>query len=285
MPAAERRQLPGESGMQSLVAIRAEGSKPPIFCLHAQAGHLRLYHNLAKRVAEDQPLYGLQGVLPDGSARQAHCRFEDMARHYVREVREFQPTGPYRLMGECDGAELAYETAQQLRALGEDVSMLALVDSFGPGGPGRRWFAPRVAYRLVDTVRMVGFHLHTLSRLGGRPAWDYTTARLSRLLDRLVTASFGRGRAPSTELIRRQGFREALGAYQPVPYAGRVVLFRGARLPWGIESTGDLGWGRLVGDLEVIELPCYFGTALLEPAVGLLAQQLQLAMETARPSS
>ena len=210
-----------------------------------------------------------------------------MARHYMREVRELQPRGPYLLLGECDGAELAYEMAQQLRALGEEVSMLALVDSFGPGGPRRRWFAPRTAYRLVDKVRMVGFHLRTLWRLGGRAGWDYVTVRLARLLDRFVATIFGRSGMRSSELLRRQGFREALNAYPPVSYAGRVVLFRGARLPWGTDPTRDLGWGSLVADLDVVELPCYFGTALLEPAVGLLAQELDRAMDraAARPST
>ena len=161
MPPADIRHVTAGVGAKALVEIRAAGSKPPIFCLHAQTGHLRLYRNLVQHLDEDRPLYGLQGVLSDESMSQAQCRFEDMARHYIREVREFQPTGPYLLLGECDGAELAYEVAQQLRALGEDVSMLALVDSFGPAGPQRRWFAPKPAYRLVDTVRMVGFHLRT----------------------------------------------------------------------------------------------------------------------------
>ena len=172
--------------------------------------------------------------------------------------------------------------AQQLRALGEDVSMLALVDSFGPGGPQRRWFAPKPAYRLVDTVRMVGFHLRTVCRLDGRARWDYVAVRVARVLHRSATTISGRRGMQSPELLRRRGFRDALDAYLPVPYAGRVVLFRGARLPWGIEPTRDLGWGSLIGDLEVVELPCYFGTALLEPTVGLLAQELDHAMDTAR---
>ncbi|MGO9901865.1 MAG: thioesterase domain-containing protein [Solirubrobacteraceae bacterium] len=275
------------SGGESLVAIRAGGSKPPVFCLHAQAGHLRLYHNLAQHVDQDRPLFGLRGVLSDESPSQPYCRFEDMARRYVREVREFQPKGPYLLLGECDGAELAYEMAQQLRGLGENVSMLALVESFGPGGPRRRWFAPKMAYRLIDTMRMVGFHLRTLSRLDGRAGWDYVTVRLARLLDRIATAIFGSRGMQSTEPFRRRGFREALDAYLPAPYPGRVVLFRATKLPWGIESTRHLGWGSLVADLKVVELPCYFGTGLLEPTVGLLAQELDRALDgsAARPST
>ena len=205
MPPADIRHVTAGVGAKALVEIRAAGSKPPIFCLHAQTGHLRLYRNLVQHLDEDRPLYGLQGVLSDESMSQAQCRFEDMARHYIREVREFQPTGPYLLLGECDGAELAYEVAQQLRALGEDVSMLALVDSFGPGGPQRRWFAPKPAYRLVDMVRMVGFHLRTVVRLGGRAGWDYVTVRLARVLHRIETAVSGRRGMPSTEILRRNG--------------------------------------------------------------------------------
>lgn len=286
VPAADSQHVAGGSSARSLAAIRAAGSKPPVFCVHAQAGHLRLYDNLARHLDKDRPLYGLQAVLSNESPNRAHCRFEDMARQYVREVREFQPRGPYLLLGECDGAELAYEMAQQLLELGENVSMLALVDSFGPGGPQGRWFAPTAAYRLVDTVRMVGFHVRTLSRLDGRVGWDYVTVRLARLLHRIATTAFGRRGRRSPELLRRRGFREALDAYLAAPYSGRVVLFRGSKLPWGIEPTRHLGWGDLVTDLEVVKLPCYFGTSLLEPTVGLLANELDRVMDGsgARPS-
>src|SRR5271155_2351514 len=94
MPVADSEHA-DRSGAKSLVTIRAAGSKPPVFCLHAQAGHLRLYHNLAQYLDEDRPLYGLQGVLSDESLSQAHCRFEDMAWQYISEVRALKPKGPY----------------------------------------------------------------------------------------------------------------------------------------------------------------------------------------------
>jgi thioesterase domain-containing protein len=264
------------------VAIRQGGTEPPIFCLHAQAGHLRLYHGLARYLDPNRPVYGVRGVLSNAGAGSAYRRFEDMAQQYVGEIQQVQPQGPYLLLGECDGAELAYETARQLCTSGDVETVLALVDSFGPGGPQRRWFASKATYRLVDSLRMVGFHLHALSRLDGRAARDYAMVRLARLQGRLVARIVGRRRAPSTELLRRQGFRDALAAYRPVPYGGRVLLFRGAKLPWGIERTPDLGWRSLVRDLDVVVLPCYFGTALLEPTVGLLARELERAMGTAR---
>ena len=258
----------------ALVAIRAAGSKPPVYCVHAQSGHLRLYHNLSRYLDADRPIYGIRGVLLNDSPTSAYRRFDDMARRYIQEIRALHPSGPYLLLGECDGAELAYEMAQQLRALGHDVSLLALVDSFAPSGPRLRWFATRATYRLADQLRMVGFHLSTLRALDRQSRVEYVKARLVRILDRAALTIPGRRRDTSTELIRRQGFRQALHDYEPAPYDGRVAIVHGSELPWGVERTADLGWRGLVGNLEVAELPGYFGTSLLEPTVRALADTL-----------
>src|SRR5437773_3104337 len=48
-----------------------------------------------------------------------------------------QPEGPYYVCGASFGGLLAYETAQQLKARGQEVALLALFDTYGPGYPRR----------------------------------------------------------------------------------------------------------------------------------------------------
>jgi thioesterase domain-containing protein len=268
-----------ETSAKALVVIRGGGSKPPLFCVHAEAGHLRLYDNLARHLAHDRPLYGLRGVVSDDPPYAPYRQFEQMARRYAREIRELQPIGPYFVLGECDGGELAYEIAQQLRMLGQDLALLALVDSFGPGGPRLRRFAPKALYRLVDSMRMVGFHLRTVARLNPSSTRRYLTTRLSRVLARITMRWLALRGERSAEFSTQEAFRAAHRCYQASPYAGRVVLFRGAQLPWGIEPAHHLGWGDVASDLETAELPAYFGTTMLEPAVRELAQKLEHAMD------
>ena len=268
-PASDRRD-------NALLEIHAGGSKPPLICVHGESGHLRLFCNLASHLDPAQPVYGLRGVVDSGPPRVPYPTFEEMAGRYVLEVSERDHRGPYVILGECNGALLAYELAQQLVARGEDVALLALVDSFGPGEP--RIGVSDWAYRRVNALRMLAFHLSALMHIDSGDRRAYVAARVRRIRARLSTRLSGhRGPVPE-DVLRQRAYREASGAYRPAPYPGRVVLLHGARLPWGARTGSDLGWGRLVADLEVTALPAYLGTCMLEPVVGRLAAALERAL-------
>ena len=70
---------------------------------------------------------------------------EEMAARYLRDIRRFQPVGPYHLGGYSLGGVLAAEMARQLHADGERVGLLALFDTYAP-----------VAYQqnLIDKPRL-----------------------------------------------------------------------------------------------------------------------------------
>src|SRR5205823_7562629 len=99
-------------GWSSLVAIRAGGPLPPFYCIHAVDGWITYYQALADQLGPDQPVYGLQAVGLDGK-QPPHPRIEEMAAHYVGEVRSHQREGPYYLGGGPGGGSIAYETAQR----------------------------------------------------------------------------------------------------------------------------------------------------------------------------
>jgi thioesterase domain-containing protein len=55
-----------------------------------------------------------------------------MAAEHLAEIRKVQPHGPYFIGGSCLGGVVAFEIAQQLRAQGDLVGPLILVDSGFP---------------------------------------------------------------------------------------------------------------------------------------------------------
>ena len=67
----------------ALVPLRASGSKPPIFCLHAGGGHVFFYKDLAKHLGPDQPVYALQRIDLD-HITQASQNIESTASHLLR---------------------------------------------------------------------------------------------------------------------------------------------------------------------------------------------------------
>ena len=111
----------------SLVPLQPVGSKPPLFIAHGWGGDVYSHLGLAQLLPPDQPSYGLQAVGLDGK-NPRHTTVEEMAAHYVREIRSHQPEGPYYLTGFSMGSLIAFEIAQQLYQAGQRVALLALLD-------------------------------------------------------------------------------------------------------------------------------------------------------------
>jgi len=53
-----------------------------------------------------------------------------MAADYLQEIRKIQPVGPYYLLGWSFGGVVAHAMASNLQRQGEDVALLALLDSY-----------------------------------------------------------------------------------------------------------------------------------------------------------
>ena len=124
-----------------MVPIQPAGSRPPVFAVPGLGGIVVAFNNLAMLLGSDQPFYGLQPRGLDGRLAPFET-VEVMAEHYLAEVRTVQPHGPYRLVGVCMGGLVAFEMAQRLRAEGEEVAFLALLD-VRPPQPLRRWLPAR----------------------------------------------------------------------------------------------------------------------------------------------
>jgi thioesterase domain-containing protein/aryl carrier-like protein len=114
-----------------ILPIQVKGNRPPFFCIHPAGGVSWAYMSLAGCVPEDIPLYGIQARGLDSTADLPQ-RMEEMAADYVEQIRSIQQTGPYHLLGTSAGGHIAHEMAAQLRAAGEEVAALVMVDAYPP---------------------------------------------------------------------------------------------------------------------------------------------------------
>jgi len=264
-------ELPGPGS--TLVTIRPGGpSKPPLFCVHAEAGDVSLYYGVAGHLPADQPVLGL--CAPPAGELGADASIEHIAARHVNSIRDARGTGPYLIVGECTGGALAYEIAQQLRAVEQEVALLALVDAFPPGLPRLRRLMPRALYQVLHRARILGFHLENVVRLGVGGGLAYASAKARRARTALRRKLSRRLGSSGASVSPQLAFRNALASYTPSPFAGRMVLFRATRLPLGIDTPADLGWGGLVENLQVEMVPGYFTTPISEPGVRMLADGL-----------
>jgi amino acid adenylation domain-containing protein len=117
-----------------LVPLRPGGNKLPFFLVAGGFGgeaELLVYAKLARHLDSHQPFYGLRARGVDELV-EPHPTVERIAAEHVREIRIIQPHGPYFIGGACVGGVVALEIAQQLRAQGEPIGLLLVVDSQFP---------------------------------------------------------------------------------------------------------------------------------------------------------
>jgi amino acid adenylation domain-containing protein len=112
----------------ALLPLRPSGTRPPLFCVHPAAGLSWVYSSLLRYVDGDTPVHGLQS--PGLAGKPSPGTVEELADKYLPEIRSVQPHGPYRLLGWSFGGLVAHELATRLQALGEQVTLLALLDAY-----------------------------------------------------------------------------------------------------------------------------------------------------------
>ncbi|PYJ58723.1 MAG: non-ribosomal peptide synthetase [Verrucomicrobia bacterium] len=294
--AALLREKKTLSSCSSLVSIQPKGIKPPIFFVHgAGGGNLWTYANLAPHLGPSQPVYGLESRGMRGL--EEFTRIEDMAAHYIEEIRTVQPRGPYYLSGYCLGGNVAYEIARQLHEQGEPVALLALLESTPANTSYERvpWWRPRFLFDF--TINAVHW-LNSFADLD--PAERRSLVRRKfRTLMKKLRQRFGRNNAgpaaidledvidvsqfPEIELKLWEAHMRAIRDYVPKPYPGRVTLFRTRGQPFLCSFDAQYGWGELAaGGVEVILIPGSHEKIFVEPHARMLATKLSACLNEAQ---
>lgn len=260
---AKSQERPG------VVDLQPHGDRLPLFFFPGMGGHPVSFAPMAS-LLKSTPCYGLTvpALYTDSDA---FTPVEKIAATMLENLRRVQPVGPYQLAGYSFGGLLAYETAQQLTAMGEAVCTLAMYDTFTANG---RVLRPR--------WQRWGLHAYQLASQPGRVAYlreRFRRSRVSQPAPSLASDSATEAQAAKAKAISGAN-KKASVTYQPKPYPGSMLLFRAtSRATHSIFYKMDpqCGWGTLVtGGLRTIDLP---GTHL-----GILsADSAPAAAESLRP--
>ena len=271
-----------------LVAIQPYGSRPPFFAVHTLNGEAMFYRGLAARLGEDQPFYGIQSEGVSGGAL-THRSIETIAHCYVSEIRRVQAQGPYYLGGYCIGGLIAFEMAQQLRAAGDEVACVVLIDpdrvpepssrpaTLGkriqvaldectalPPGEKLRYFRRRIQGKVKGKLR----RLHEAGSDFTRPLYQL----FSQLAGK-TPVPLEPGRSPVGRMLMR-----AQSKYLHRPYLGRIILFC-APDPGESPLDDGRGWTELAkAGLEIHEIPGEHQTVFDVPV---LAEKLNACLRAA----
>ncbi len=215
----------------SLVPLQPMGSKPPVFCIHGIGGDVYSFLDLARELAPDRPVYGLQAVGLDGR-QPRHTTVEEMAAHYAREIRSLRPDGPYHLVGDSLGGWIAYAVAQELTRQGSKVALLALLDTRATSN------VPWTLYARVMVPYLAGrlpFHLKECASRPRDERLRYLRQKINWLRIHItrsrgnlpVRPTAGNPTPAHAQDLTIDYFDAVAARYRPAKYAGDVTLFGG----------------------------------------------------------
>jgi thioesterase domain-containing protein/NAD(P)-dependent dehydrogenase (short-subunit alcohol dehydrogenase family)/acyl carrier protein len=258
---------------RALVVVQRGGDRLPFFCVHGAGGNVLNFRDLARAMNPEQPFYGLQAAGTDG-VLPPHKTIEEMAAVYLAEVRELQPEGPYLLGGYSGGGIVAFEMARRLTALGQEVGLLAFIDTFHPQMPVRDI---TIATRFERLLREGVSYLREAIERQRRTAQDARNERaIEDHLSRGETIPF-----ELREIHLWRNFARAQALYHPQPWNGRATLFRAEELDYFFEGGGaTYGWDRDVrGGVDVVTVPGDHSTLLLGPNADVVVRSLSDAID------
>jgi amino acid adenylation domain-containing protein len=271
-----------------VVDIQPYGAQPPFFWVHSLGGDggggFFYYRKLAQLLGPDQPSFGIR------SPREPFTRIEPMAAYYVEELLKVQPEGPYFLGGFCFGGVVAFEMACALQAAGKEVGLLALLESMPPLRPrgGFRWnirtagaLAGNLHYWMRDLAEQSPAELAGLIRRKAVSAreklWRLMTSALSRTERPRLEDIIDMSQYPKDYIRYAEAHWQALLAYCPRHYPGRITLFR-ARKQRLLHVDPASGWGELADDVAINIIPGTHEKMLEEPNVHVLVSELKACL-------
>lgn len=280
--AAEIRRERSDQPLPAAVLLSA-GMEETVqfFCIPGAGSDVLGLLDLARAMTSKIAFYGFQypGLEPGTSRFRS---VPELAKTFISEMKSIQPRGPYRIGGSSFGGWIAFEMAQQLRQQGEEVDLLALLDTHGPGYPRQRSGLGIAAHMELGIrwCRPLGRREDpSLTNL-----WRGLRGRVHRLLARIRLQLIPDRTLPLRlrHIHLQETCFKTFEQYRPSTYPGTIHLYRAEqREPCSLyEMDEDLCWGTLVeGDLLIQDTPGSHGKHIRPPHVKMLARNLSRTLE------
>ncbi|MBJ3778760.1 non-ribosomal peptide synthetase [Acuticoccus mangrovi] len=231
-------------GFDLVVPLRP-GARGPLVCIYPASGVSWQYSVLSRYLAKDMAILGLQSPRPHGPIATSPD-MDALVAHQLDILRRAQPRGPYYLLGYSLGGTIAYGLAVRLRALGEEVRFLGLLDTYP--AEAHDWSDPSGAQA---------------NRGAEREQEQFINAAMADVADDAFRHEkeemFGHIFENYNDSVR------LLSAATTPPYEGRVTLFvAGRSVPPGIDP--DTAWEGLARNVAIHRLAHASHDDIISPA-------------------
>ena len=204
--------------------------------------------DVVKLMGSDQPVLSL--IAQEDTQSTETYSIPDEAAIHVQSILAHQPRGPYMLGGCSASGIVAYETAQQLRALGHEVGLLVMFDTPNP------YFMREYSHFWMSLAS----YRDDLNRLRWSEYPGWAMGKVLGLIDRKfpgMRIKLGMSNGVSqkvAELGPLTTRMEAARKYRPAPYVGRFLLVKRTDMT-GRYRHPSFGWSAVVrGKVDVCKV-------------------------------
>ncbi|MDQ8044154.1 MAG: beta-ketoacyl synthase N-terminal-like domain-containing protein [Patulibacter sp.] len=277
-----RERVEGNGGNPVRVLQAGGNGNQPLFLFHPAGGPTSVYQNLVDLLDDGQAVYGMERL-------EGVRTLEEKAAQYIALIRDIAPHGPYRLGGWSLGGVLAYEVAQQLKAAGEEIDLVAMIDTTipkpTPGVTERELLHDRFerffAYMSETYDIPIDIDIDALVELDE----DEQVATMMKIVE-----DAGLGMSAGVLEHQRTSYIDSRIAerYVPEPYDGKIVLYRATDRglttsldPRYARDEESLGWDDFTNDLEVVHVEGTHITVIDRPGVHTMAQHMRTVLDRA----
>lgn len=272
----------------SLIPIQPKGGKTPLFAIEVLGEGFEFYLPLASYLGQTQPIYGLSYGLAAKTVDKEETppsSIEDLATHYIQEMRTLQPEGPYFLSGVSGGGLVAFEMAKQLQTQGQKIGKLILFDTRHPSIKSSDLRnIPEFLKFILDAKLHLDIHLGNLLIFEPEERLPYFLDKSKRFITQwlaripkeiyLSIQSSTHHFIPKTQNTNRQSLTPP--HYIPQAYQGQITLFKASKT----FKDPTNGWdGVADGGIEIYVIHGAHTKILSEPSVRILARILKASID------
>jgi len=282
------QQAPAVNNPLSSVLVEIQpGAATPVFFVHPVEGIVLCYLELARELGLKQPFYAFQS--PDaGISPEQVGSLEQMAHLYIRMMRRVQPTGPYLLGGWSLGGLLAWEMARQLMDEGQEIGLLALLDTHPPNGTelvrGTNGALPLFPEFAQDMARSLGENIDLQSEDFQRLSAEQQRIFVQDMLMRHGVVSRTRAEQESADILEVFTRNlQAMVTYRMRRTEQRILLFAAAEG----EAREHLveHWKSWTPAIDFYVVPGTHYTMVRQPNIAVIAEILRRAISDSKETS
>lgn len=223
----------------SLVKIKPEGNKTPLYLIHGSGLNVLMFYPMVKYMDAEQPVYGLQAQGLDGTMPN-FTTIEEVAEAYVNEILEDRPNGPYAFIGYSLGGIIGLEMAKQLQKLGKEVKFLGVVDTYIGNANYQKSALANLADKVLRQPKKLLFFSGQFIK-SPTTTVNYQLSHLKALYNKVFNGRKLAEQKPLEDTIN-DIYMEAYMRYDLRPYDNTIHLFKVKERIYYLDEPRYLGW-------------------------------------------